>query len=354
MCPADPNSHENRATYAVRPLVGFSADLERNRYDFENGVAVVRASLDVLDSMEEMMPLPDGRWAVQSCTEWLLVTKLSEADVVRLPSEVLEPDLAELFVLALNLVKPTQAVAPCKFKAHGSEEAPDWNTIKDWDDYVECDYTFAEAHWPGFFEDEDLARVKDLWPRVTRAMGRPLLELLTELEDIQEGLSNGLVGTHYPRALLDGFRDLRQFSPLTRTRLARALGLFGIGRSLPLLPAFLMMCVVLETLFSLEETKQYQNQHSLSGVLAKRTAAVLTRPGPYQVSLSAGECQDLMSGVYSARRAVVHGFQLIDQMDEKVQQDAFWLARMSLQRSLVDDDLFQLLTAFESQVQIVV
>ena len=348
MCPAAPNSQENRATYAVRPLAGFIADLDRDRYDFENGMAVVRPPLNVLDRMKEWMILPDGYWTINKCTEWLLVTKLSEEGVVPALRKVLEPDLVELFLLALNLVKPTEAVAPCKFKAYGSQEAPDWNTIRDWDDYVECDYTLVEAHWPGIFEGKDLARVKDLWPRVTRAMGRPLLEFFTELEDIQEELPNGSVVTHYPRTLLDRLRDIRQFSPLWRTRLARALGLFGIGRSLPLLPAFLMMCVVLETLFSLEESKEYQKTHSLTRELAERAAAVLTKPGPYQVSLSAGECEKLMSGVYSTRRSVVHGFQLIDQMDEKVQQDAFWLARMSLQNALVDDDLFERLTAVET------
>lgn len=135
---------------------------------------------------------------------------------------------------------------------------------------------------------------------------------------------------------MDGGRSIRRYifdellaeekerAFLTRTRIGRALELFDTGLPLSPLHAFLSMCLVLETLFTLGHAE-------VTHKLAVRLARIVADEG------NAKEKKDYYKRtkkLCNERGQVVHGSKSIDEVPEEIRKDAFALARLSLQTIL--------------------
>ena len=350
--------------WVVRPLIWWATELDDGRYGFDHNVSIVRISSEVFENINHAIVHIPGGVLTHGWTEWaLLMPEISHPHSDRF----LHPahrGWAEAFLLTLNLVKSTEAIAPVYF---GAELDPTSGALVDvvpCDAYPDADYDPQTAHWAACFGDADLLLARALWPRVVRAIGLPLWMFLIDVEskhsEPRRGPDGQVSGVSYPNTLLTRFQRMSSMETATRTRLARALMLFEVGSRLPLLPAFLMMCVVLECLFVIEDEKEVGERDSdtngrpdpkfrrPSTVVARRVAGLLTRP---ESLLPHGDVRDLrhrMQDVYRVRNRVVHGIGLIDAVDEGIRKDPFFLARRCLLEILLNDGLLSAFTSAES------
>jgi hypothetical protein len=115
-----------------------------------------------------------------------------------------------------------------------------------------------------------------------------------------------------------------------RTRIGRALNLFFEGLHLPLQHSFLSMCLVLETIFTVEEAEiTYQFATRLANITGKTFE----------------ERKDIFERarkVYRERSNIVHGRRSIETIEPNILKDAFFFARQSLQHILFDDTRMKL------------
>jgi len=96
--------------------------------------------------------------------------------------------------------------------------------------------------------------------------------------------------------------------------------------------SLLLMCVVLESLFTLgKEDSKDKLAHRLAVLLCGKDAA-----GNRQEYL---QYRRRAENVYSERSWVVHGVKLVERVPEEVRKDAFLLARECLERVLRDEDI---------------
>jgi hypothetical protein len=115
-----------------------------------------------------------------------------------------------------------------------------------------------------------------------------------------------------------------------RTRIGRALNLFFEGLHLPLQHSFLSMCLVLETIFTVEEAEiAYQ--------FATRLANITGRTFEQRKDIF-----ESARKVYRERSNIVHGRKSIETVEPNILKDAFFFARQSLQHILLDDTLMKL------------
>jgi len=115
-----------------------------------------------------------------------------------------------------------------------------------------------------------------------------------------------------------------------RTRIGRALNLFFQGLHLPLQHSFLSMCLVLETIFTVEEAEiTYQFATRLANMTGKTFEQ---RKDIFQRARK----------VYRERSNIVHGRKSIETVDTNILKDGFSFARQSLQHILLDSNLLGL------------
>ena len=134
---------------------------------------------------------------------------------------------------------------------------------------------------------------------------------------------------YYRRAFREVFAEAEEDAFWVRTRLGRAMKLYDEGLHLPELHAFLSMCLVLETLFTVDHGEL---MHKMATRLAKIVAVADSPKSRLDLY---NRCKDL----YEKRGLVVHGSTLIDQVDEKLRKDAFELCRLAIRRVLCDPRL---------------
>ena len=115
-----------------------------------------------------------------------------------------------------------------------------------------------------------------------------------------------------------------------RTRIGRALNLFSKGLHLPIQHSFLSMCLVLETIFTVEDAEiTYQFSTRLANLTGK----------------TFDERKDIFErarNVYKERSNIVHGRKSIETVEASTLKDAFFFARQSLQHILRNDRLLEL------------
>ncbi len=115
-----------------------------------------------------------------------------------------------------------------------------------------------------------------------------------------------------------------------RTRIGRALNLFFEGLQLPLQHSFLSMCLVLETIFTVEKTEiTYQFATRLANLTGK------TFEQRKDIFERARE-------VYRERSNIVHGRKSIETVNSNIFKDGFFFARKSMQCILLDSKLLEL------------
>jgi len=151
---------------------------------------------------------------------------------------------------------------------------------------------------------------------------------------VKEAISKGKADEFWKDFYKDSFPEVfsekqeEEFS--NRTRIGRALNLFFEGLHLPLQHSFLSMCLVLETIFTVEETEiTYQFATRLANITGKTFE-------------QRKDIFERARKVYRERSNIVHGRKLIKTVDPNILKDAFFFARQSLQRILFDDMLTRL------------
>jgi len=397
------DSQENDSSGAfpckIFPLMHFSADWPLDRYDFDLGVSLVRASPEHLGRMSKLAfaDLCDGSDDFfYGSVEWLLIIPwLSEIDKAGawVPTEneeqreATEEDWAQLdaaptgppsppcfaheprklfrtsFMTALSVVKSNTAAPRLEFTGFiDKHEVRVKSADKEWSLYwpgnspaplvfmpIITPYYHAEG-----FDESDLTRLHAVWDGLVELKGlRDWFDPAScrrFFNDVEEK-ANQAVENRKPKGdqrIEDDTRECyrEEFSRCwhdrmreteNRTRLGRAVTLFEQGLHLPPLHAFLSMCLVLETLYTAREGGVAYN-------LATRLARVL----------GAGEGRRMREyyrtarEVYRRRSDVIHGRKLFDCVKEPVRKDAFILARESLERILCDSELLGIFSSKET------
>lgn len=143
-----------------------------------------------------------------------------------------------------------------------------------------------------------------------------MIEALVRKESAQTGWD-----TAYGEAFRKVFGDAEEQAFNSKTRIARAVGVFVEGVHLPQLHAFLSACLVLETLFTVGEGEV---THKFATRLAKLV-------GEDSSSAERRALFDRARKAYNARSDIVHGTRAISEISEDVRRDAFELARKALQ-----------------------
>ena len=146
---------------------------------------------------------------------------------------------------------------------------------------------------------------------------------------VKEAISKGEASEFWKDFYKDSFPEVflekqeEEFS--NRTRIGRALNLFFEGLHLPLQHSFLSMCLVLETIFTVEEAEiTYQFATRLANITGKTFE-------------QRKEIFERARKVYRERSNIVHGRKSIKTVEPNILKDAFFFARQSLQHILFDD-----------------
>ena len=147
-----------------------------------------------------------------------------------------------------------------------------------------------------------------------------------------EGKKEGLWHEFYSECFRKAFKAEEDETFSNRTRIGRALNLFYEGLLLPKLHAFLSMCLVLETLFTIGKGETVYK-------FAVRLAKIV---GHNQNLVERRVIYKRAKKVYDERSDIVHGEKLIEAVDTEILKDAFALARSSLQRILQNPELLEL------------
>jgi hypothetical protein len=342
-----PAGRGDTGTHVLWPLMGFEADLENDHYQFDHDVHLIRLDPETIERMNEPLdyhPDHDG-------FEWGLVTNfVGHPKNASFLSPIVR-DVVATFLLGLNVVKSTRASAPLEFQALYLPEAGILENLGYHGDLTWPDCHPLTAHYAECFTDDDMAVMEIIWPRVADAFGLTVWNVL--------GSASYPDPEYHVPTLVDRFREMKD--PFARTRLARGLGLFEVGSRSALMPAFVMMCVVLESLYGFEDEtyeplapgdemkKGKPEKACMADGLARRVASLLTRKGAAASPTDFRDCYRSVRNVYSARNRIVHGRLLADLIEEDVKRAAFSLARQSLREMLCDEDIFKRFTDMETE-----
>ena len=370
------------STCVVMPLIYCEAEAEKDFYEFDFGVGFVRAELELLARMKQIVEgyggptVSSGGDIFGNKVHWVLVMRyFPHTQEPSFPS-LLQYDFAEGFLAAMSIVRSTRTSAPIMFKGAIHEKTSKIASIAQCDDYTLANYEQPVSYWPEKFAEPDFECLQRVWRSVAELLHLTTFSELPATRDSLEEIGRdgpSLVSVAYPTRKPTGafgrryvmgyggdvlevwarwgtmptiFQRFRQMSDpvniVNRTRLGRALGLFQTGIRLPRLYAFLSMCLVLETLYVREGDAIFR-------VLPNRLARTISRQESTKGQKEVRAYSKRARRVYGARCEIVHGKKLVDLVDESVQKDAFSLARESLSKILCDKHLFRLFSGLETE-----
>lgn len=374
--------------WKIYPILHFDAPWQQHTMGhLALDVRLIRADDACLEQLEKHRDLSSVLPFVfdpeAGVVRWLLALRVPQA-VDHVPSndvgfsfaEKVEDAIAASFVACLKILRSTAAV--CLLSYFGEVGV---STVKilgrpPWD--IATADTPPPCDWPEDFTEEDLRLLRDVWSGMVNLrhldswMTTPFQEQTfarldraakdaaerkwrSQLEDRLEPVppeqrdkmrevldefvrrisSETGWNSPYGEALRSLFDEEEQKAFNIRTRIGRAVGIFEEGVHLPHLHAFLSVCLVLETLFTLGEGE-------VTHKLATRLAKVVLDEG------TVAERLDLFrraKKVYTARSDVVHGKKAITDVSEDARKDAFNLERKALQRILAERRYLDLYTA---------
>jgi hypothetical protein len=274
--------------------------------------------------------------------------------------ERVEDAIAASFLACLKVLRSTPAVCPLSFLGKVDESTVEVSGHPPWDCATSADA--PRCDWPEEFTEEDLRRLPEVWSGIvalrqlenwiTRPFDSVFLSSLDRdakekakremrsrfrqtPSEIPEDTTEALIelfcretgrGSPYGEALSSLFEEEEQKAFNIGTRIGRAVGIFEEGVHLPHLHAFLSVCLVLETLFTMGEGE-------VTHKLATRLAKVVVDKGTTAERL---ELFKRAKKVYAARSEVVHGKKAITDVSEEARKDAFNLTRKALQKILAE------------------
>lgn len=371
----------------IWPILYFKADWPSKSYNFDLGVQLIKADKPILEKIADFDnncwgANEPGRMNFLFNTDWFLtihplgLTEHISANKIGMSFiNSLQRSIVESFLMCLKLVRSTAAICPFKFPAeiHG-ESIVEVDTN---DDFYGINSDQPPVYSPETFEIGDLQLLEFLWSTLIKlrklnswresinkeeffaTLDRLATERSTEkfvdfimsascfselskeekkqmrkqwLTSAKDAISKGdeWLMEYYKDCFQEVFREKQEEVFSNRTRIGRSLNLFYKGIGLPILHGFLSMCLVLETLFTIEQGEiTYQFATRLANITGK---ALEQRKDIFERARK----------VYKERSNIVHGRKSIETVETDVLKDAFLFARQSLQRILLDSTLLML------------
>jgi hypothetical protein len=380
---------EEEYSSTIWPILYFEADWPAKGYSFDLGVQLIKADKATLEEITELSNYcwnanESGRLNFLFNTGWFLKMDRPEVTEHVSVSEIgvsfvdsLQTAVVESFLMCLQLVHSTAATCPFKFPAQVRAESIE--EVDTTDDFSGISSDKPPVHFAETFKIGDLQLLRALWSalvkfrkldgwkksisteeffaacdrKASQAAKKKIVGLLmthgyysdiSEEErkkareqltaSVEEAISKGQASNFWKDFYKDSFpeafleRQEEVFS--SRTRLGRALNLFFEGLQLPLQHAFLSMCLVLETLFTVEEgeiTYQFATR------LANTTGDTFERRK---------DIFERARKLYRERSNVVHGRRSIKTVESNILKDAFYFGRQSLRHIFCDDTRMKL------------
>jgi len=373
----------------IWPILYLEADWPSKSYTFDLGVQLIKADKKMLEDVTE--PGADnncwnanesGRLNFLFNTDWFLtihplgLTEHISANKIGMSFiNSLQEAIIQSFLMCLRLARSTAAICPFEFPAEIHKDSiVDVDTT---DDFCGINSDKPPIFLAETFEIGDLQLLTDLWSALIRLRRldswRELINkeeffatldrLATErsaekfvdfimsascfsglskeeqkqqrkqwLTSAKDAISKGdkWLLEYYKDCFQEVFLEKQEEEFSNRTRIGRALNLFFEGLHLPLQHSFLSMCLVLETIFTVEEAEiTYQFATRLANITGKTFEQ---RKDIFERSRK----------VYRERSNIVHGRKSIKTVDPNILKDAFFFARQSLQHILFDDTRMKL------------
>ena len=372
----------------IWPILYFEADWPAESYKFDFDIHLIKANDDILAILKKPESFDHGE-AIHNFsgyTEWFLAlpspkpTEHVSSNKIGISFEdQLQQAIVDSFLLCLKLIRQTAAICPLEVRNvefEGSSIDPDSfeNAL---DDYFGTNTDKPPVFKPESFHLGDLQLLTDLWSAIIKLrnldrwstwiydevfwadcdkqagqgavkkivdaiMSSPAYLELSEEElkqhrkhwtaSINEALDKGDQFLHdlYKDSLEKVFLQKQEEAFSNRTRIGRALNLFFEGLRLPLQHSFLSMCLVLETIFTVEKTEiTYQFATRLANLTGKTFE-------------QRKDIFERARKVYRERSNIVHGRKSIETLHSNILKDGFFFARQSLQRILLDSNLLEL------------
>ncbi len=384
---------EKENSSKIWPILYFEADWPAESYKFDFDVRLFKASEDILAIVANVESPAWGNNNKAMCdfsgnTEWFLSlpspkpTEHVSSNKIGISFEdQLQQAIVNSFLLCLKLIRQTAAICPLEINnVELSGESIDPDSFKDAldeEDYFGINTDKPPVFIPESFHLGDLQLITDLWSAIIKLrnldrwsiwiydevfwadcdkqagqgavkkivdaiMSSPAYLELSEEElkqhrkhwtaSFNEALDKGDQFLHdlYKDSLEKVFLQKQEEAFSNRTRIGRALNLFFEGLRLPLQHSFLSMCLVLETIFTVEETEiTYQFATRLANITGKTFE-------------QRKDIFERARKVYRERSNIVHGRKSIETVEPDALKDGFHFARHSLQRILLDSKLLAL------------
>lgn len=366
--------------WKIYPLLYFEPNWPGDAYgDFALGMRLIKADLRSARVIKERIEEKATLWHSvylfepgedQRAYKWLLAIHVPEAtehvpinDIRMSFVDRVEQSIVDTFLSCLGIAGPSDVVANVSFYAELRDGALDADTIGDadcWDEetfdrptgepvqdrLTENDLPLIRQVWASLvsvrklekwislpFQEKFFAELdKKTNKRVEAELRRRLPELPSaQFASVLASLKEmDFWDSMYAEAFRAVFAEKEEEHFNSRTRIGRAIGIFEGGHHLPKLHAFLSMCLVLETIYTVGEGEV---THKLTTRLAKTLAG-----SPEEIE----ELYKKAQRVYRARSNVVHGSTSIMAVEEEDRLAAFHLARRALQGILTSNDLLNL------------
>lgn len=370
----------------IWPVLYFKADWPSKSYNFDLGIQLIKVAKNTL---EEITSIDNDCWPsningsvdMRNNTDWFLAMHCPEITEHVSVNKIgmsfvdsLQKAIVESFLMCLQLVRSTGAICPFEFPAEIRDDSiVDVNTT---DDFYGINSDKPPIYRAETFEIGDLQLLTDLWSALIKLRK---LDLLVELfnkeeffaecdkaagEDATKRMVDFIMShpyyldfsekerkqhkeewassiedsedkgegwqEYYKESFQKIFLEKQEEVFSNRTRIGRALNLFFEGLRLPLQHSFLSMCLVLETIFTVEETEiTYQFATRLANITGKTFE-------------QRKDIFERARKVYRERSNIVHGRKSIETVEPDALKDGFHFARHSLQRILLDSKLLAL------------
>lgn len=382
---------EKEYSSTIWPILYFEADWPANSYSFDLGVHLMKADKTTLEEITEYtsdnncwLSNIQGADSTRYNTQWFLsvhrpqVTEhISVNEIGMSFVDALQEAIKDSFLMALQLVRSTAAICPFQFPAEICEDSISSDDVDTSSDFYGINSDKPPVYSPETFKIGDLQLLTDLWSVLVKLRKLDywpsliskeeffadldkkagevavkefvdMIMLLPAYSDFpeeerkqhkekltastKEAVNKGdkFFNEFYKDSFKKAFSEKQEEVFSNRTRIGRALNLFFEGLRLPLQHSFLSMCLVLETIFTVEEAEiTYQ--------FATRLANIIGRTFDQRKDIF-----ERARKVYKERSNIVHGRKSIETVEPNILKDAFFFARQSLQHILLDDTRMKL------------
>jgi len=363
---------ENLST--IWPILYFKADWPSKSYNFDLGIQLIKADKNTLEEITEgsdnncWLSNIAGADDMRYNTGWFLAMHRPEVTEHISVNEIgmsfvdnLQRTIRESFLMCLQLVRSTAAICPFEFPAEIHEDSISSDDVDTSSDFYGINSNKPLVYSPETFEVGDLQFLAFLWSALIKLRNLDYWSDLVSKEEFfadldkkagedatkrmvdflmsppayldfseeerrqaKEGWTSSIKKTedkgewwqeYYKESFQKVFLEKQEEEFSNRTRIGRALNLFFEGFHLPLQHSFLSMCLVLETIFTVEEAEiTYQFATRLANITGKTFE-------------QRKDIFERARKVYRERSNIVHGRKSIETVEPNILNDAFFFAR---------------------------